>query len=214
MREVRPIVVFDFDGTMLSGDSIVDIVIYAFKKRKISFIKLFNSGILGMLNKLKLVSDEKAKSVACKYLYQIPENELEELARDCIKNVLLKKLYQPALDTLLFHRGCGLDVIIVSASPEFYMKLLKDFLPVNFIIATNMDEKGNVTYNMKGENKSRTFKKWLKSNNIKIDFDKSYSYGNSSTDVSIMQMFGNPIFVNPSKKAQKLKPTWKTLKWS
>lgn len=214
MKEIRPIVVFDFDGTMLSGDSIVNLMVYAFKKGKISFFQLFNSGLVGLLNKFKLVSDEKAKSIACKYLYKMPFNELESMSKNCIKDVLLKKLYQPALDTMLFHRGCGVDVLIVSASPDFYMNMLKDFLPVRSIIATSINEKGQVIHNMKGENKAKALKNWLKSNNIEIDFKNSYSYGNSSTDINIMDMFGNPVFINPSKKAKKLKPEWKMLNWN
>lgn len=213
MNEVSGIAVFDFDGTMIKGDSLVRFLLFAQKKKKVSLSHLLYAACLGICNKLGLISDSQAKTKAFSFLSKMNALEIDLLTSEFVETLLLPNLFQDALDKLLFHRGCGHTVIIISASPDFYMKHLKRFLPVNDVLASTSSAHGQITQNIKGREKVVALQNWLENNNFNPDMKNSYSYGNSSTDIPVMSLAKYPVFINSRKSARKKQPNWQSLHW-
>ena len=89
-------------------------------------------------------------------------------------------------------------VILISASPEFYVKEFYAIKEVDLIIGTKFTFKdgkfirkmhGN---NCKGEEKVRRLNEVLKEKNIKVDFKNSYMFSDSLSDKPLLDLVGNP----------------------
>ncbi|NLJ63910.1 MAG: HAD-IB family hydrolase [Christensenellaceae bacterium] len=213
MEQLRAVSLFDFDGTMLKGDSIVEYISLAIKEGlcpKRNIPKILLSTLLALSG---AISTERAKSMSLSFLKNVDKNRQEEFAKRFISEKLLPRLYPEAFDRLLMHRAKGDMVLIVSASPDCYMKHLPLYLPVDGVLASLTTDSGEVTCNFKGAEKPKRIEKWLKENNIAMDIENSFAYGDSSHDIPMMELTQNPICINPKKALSRAKPDWKMEYW-
>ncbi|MGI6739427.1 MAG: HAD family hydrolase [Christensenellales bacterium] len=214
MEKLKTVSLFDFDGTMLKGDSIVEYISLAIKeglcpKRNVPVMLL--SALLAYGG---IISAERAKSISLSFLKNVDKKSQEEFAKRFISENILPRLYPKAFERLLMHRANGDIVLIVSASPDCYMKYLPLYLPVDGVLASLTMDNGKVTCNFKGAEKLVRIKKWLKENNIAMDRENSFAYGDSSHDILMMELAQNPVCINPKKALSRTKPDWKTEYWS
>ena len=99
----------------------------------------------------------------------------------------------------------GYMVILISASPEFYIKEFYAIKEVDLIIGTKfIFENGKFVRKMsgnncKGEEKVKRLEKVLKEKNIKADFKNSYMFSDSLSDKPLLDLVGNPYLINYKK---------------
>ncbi len=155
--------VYDFDGTIYDGDSSVDFYLYCLK-RKTSIIFLLPIQILGIiLYKLKIKNKEYMKEKYFCFLKKIKniDDYVEDFweKNDC----KIKEWYLDQSDKT--------DVII-SASPEFLLKPLKEKLDIDKIIGSKVNKKNGVfeSKNCYGEEKIVRFEKEYKNIKSSISF--------------------------------------------
>ena len=100
----------------------------------------------------------------------------------------------------------GYMVILISASPEFYIKEFYAIDEVDLIIGTRFKfENGKFIRSMdgnncKGQEKVRRLKAVLKEKNIEADFKNSYMFSDSLSDKPLLDLVGNPYLINYKKK--------------
>ncbi len=75
------------------------------------------------------------------------------------------------------------------------------------MLATTTDERYQVITNVRGQEKANQVKLWLDSQGITPNWEESTSYGDSRSDLPVMQLVGQPFWVNPSAAALKAAPT-------
>ena len=108
----------------------------------------------------------------------------------------------------------GYMVILISASPEFYIKEFYAIKEVDLIIGTKfIFENGKFVRKMsgnncKGEEKVKRLEKVLKEKNIKADFKNSYMFSDSLSDKPLLDLVGNPYLINYKKHNK-----FEILKW-
>ncbi len=209
----RALALFDFDGTMLSGDSIVQYVKKAFKRGLVPYYLLPEIAFSAVAGYLRLAPDSAAKSWSLAFLSRIDEKKQEDFAREFIQEDLLPSIYPKALEHIFMHRSRGDAVIIVSASPDCYMKYITDYLPLDAVLATRTTKDGRVLCNMKGKEKPKAINEWLKTNNIEPDWDMSFAYADSGHDSPMMDMVKNPVMVNPKRALKQKRPFWQMEQW-
>ena len=99
----------------------------------------------------------------------------------------------------------GYMVILISASPEFYINEFYAIDDVDFIIGTRFTfENGKFVRKMSGNNCKRDekvvrLKEYLKKNNIEADFENSYMFSDSLSDLPLLDLVGNPYLINYKK---------------
>lgn len=111
------------------------------------------------------------------------------------------------------HQSRGDAVIIVSASPDCYMKYLTDYLPLDAVLATKTTKDGKVLRNIKGSEKPVIINEWLKNTNTEPDWDNSFAYGDSRHDMSMLDIVKTPVMVNAKPALINKKPDWRIEKW-
>lgn len=194
--------IFDFDGTMINGDSIVPYLLFALRRGVESPLRipalLLNTwrGLSGR------ISAEEGKSRALRFLASMVPEQREVFNRDFCRQVLLPRIYPKALERMEHHRRQGDGVLLVSASPDIYMRYLQELLPVDAVLASLTLPNGRVTRNCKGEEKVRRVQAWAAQQGAEFDWAHSWAYGDSAHDLPVMGLTGNPVLVNPKPAAQ------------
>lgn len=197
----RQLALFDFDGTMIHGDSISNFVRFCWDNHYIPAKKLLSILMMTLIWKLGLVKVEKVKSLALSPLRSLREKDREDLCFRFVKEQLVPRIYPDAIKQMKQHDRNGHVVLIVSASPLCYLKHLAAFLPLTAILGTSTDEHFCVERNLIGEEKPRQIKEWLAANQIQVDWHNSYAYGDSENDLPMLRLVGHPLLVNPKRKA-------------
>ena len=200
----QKLALFDFDGTMIKGDSISGFVRLMVRLRLLPVPKLLHLLWNTLLWKAGRLPVESVKSQALSPLNQLSISEAGVLCRKFALEKLVPNLYQDALDTMKQHVMSGDPVLIVSASPLCYLQHLKEELPVTHIIGTLTNDRHEVTVNVVRDEKNKQIKSWLHDSGIDPDWVNSYAYGDSTNDLEMLSMVGNPVLINPSREARKL----------
>lgn len=210
---MKALALFDFDGTMIRGDSIARLVPYLFFRGLMPFSRLAEVLWKTLLWKLGRYPVEALKSLTLFPLSRLGATRADALLERFVKEKIQPRVYQDALETMRRHREEGRLVLLVSASPRIYLKHLQGFLPADAIIGTLTDGEYRVTVNVLKEEKNRQIEKWLAQNDIRADFADSHAYGDSANDLPMLGMVGHPKLVNPHGKARVLGKGIPHLRW-
>ena len=209
----KSLAIFDFDGTMISGDSIIRYTAYAMRRGYEPWRNIIPRLWQGLKAVCGLMSATEGKSRALSFLARMSREEQNEFNRAFCRDILMPRIFPKALDRMEAHRREGLRILLVSASPDAYISHLKDFLPVDAIIASPTDERGRVSSSTRGEEKARRVREWAAAQDTQIDWAGSFSYGNSANDLPVMRLTGHPVCVNPSRRMKKLAPDLPAEQW-
>jgi len=129
------------------------------------------------------------------------------------------RLFPAARECVLKHQQQGHLVILVTGSPSFIISPMAEFLGVDGTIATDLEAIDGcytgkiIGLPLAGEEKARSMRRL--SEQLGIDLDRSYAYGDSIADLPMLSAVGNPIAVNPSRTLRKVaqKKEWPIQQW-
>ncbi len=206
--------IFDFDDTMFKGDSIVPYLIFCYRQGLFGFGHLIASSLCGMAFVVKLIKSETVKSRSLSFIKKVDKQRLKKVSEFFVKEYLMPKLFPESLKCLMAHRANNDHVLIVSASPDVYLKYLKKYLPVYEVICSTVDDKGKIIFNAKGKNKEILIRQYVKEQGLSVDWENSYAYGDSLSDSGVMALCGNPVKVNPKPSFRRTHTGWKTVYWT
>lgn len=202
------IALFDFDGTIVKGDSIVPFICYSALKGFAPPWASFKAVWAYIRYGLKLIDDLKAKEEALSFLKGKPKSAADALSERFYQDVLKKRLFPEALKELEQCRQDGLIVLIVSASPDVYMHAVKNGLGVQAVIATRCALDADDVYlgrlasqNCKGFEKTLRVAEYLAALGIEPDMASSRSYGDTLSDVPMLRLTRFATLVNGSRRA-------------
>ncbi len=123
------------------------------------------------------------------------------------KNIIRQKgdrVYTYTRDRIKWHKEQGHMVITISGSP---MELIKemaakhgfdDYIGSIYKMDYKETYTGEVIPMWDSESKKKSIISFVKKYNI--DLDKSYAYGDSSGDLTMLEMVKNPVCVNPTRE--------------
>ena len=206
----KPFALFDFDGTLIPGDSMLRFCLFAREQGLMSRRQLWLSAWAALRYLLGMLSAEKSKNVALSFLAGKSQEELAELSARFYRDVLRAMLRPQAITALQRHLRDGLTVLLVTASPSFYLEPLRAEYGIGGVIATRMDidRDGKVTGlvcgdNCKGVQKPLRLAEYLASTGDRLDYESSYAYGDSGSDYPMLALCGHKVAVNPSGRLWK-----------
>ena len=203
---MEKLAIFDIDYTITRKESLMEIFKYIVSK-DIKNIKLLPRALYsGLMYGIKVYDERKVKECFLKFIENIDEVELANLTKAFYDERLSKILYKDAVEMIKKLKKEGYIVILISASPEFYIKEFYAIKEVDLIIGTKFAFEGGKFIrkmdgnNCKGEEKVRRLNEVLKEKNIKVDFKNSYMFSDSLSDKPLLDLVGNPYLINYKKK--------------
>ncbi len=195
---------FDFDGTLIPGDSLVLFCLFA-KKQGLCTTQQLRAGALAALKyRLGLFTAEQSKMAALAFLIGKTQAELDALALSFFESELKPRMRQAGLQAIEQHKNQGDTLLLVTASPSFYLEPLRQAYGFAAIIGTRMDlgMDGVATGLICGENcrglqKSLRLAEYLAATGDRLDYESSYAYGDSLSDLPLLELCGHKVAVNP-----------------
>lgn len=152
MTRQPSIAFFDFDGTITTKDTLLEIIKYSKGNTKFitGFLKL-SPWLLAM--KMKLLSNQQVKQKVLTYFFSGDvEKELSSKCQSYLSSELPKILRPQALQEIERHKANSTIVVVVSASPELWVKewcLQNDLLCIGTKLVT---KNGLITGEIEGKN--------------------------------------------------------------
>ncbi len=192
---MRRLAVFDFDGTLIKGDSIARYILYAVSKGHLSPFRLPGQLINVFRTLTRRITNEQGKSNALAFLGRMDKAEQEAFNAAFCKDKLLPRIYQLGIERMKKHRQQGDLVLLLSASPACYMDHLKGLLPVDEVLASPTDSHGKVSVTTRHHEKVKRLQSFTQG--MAIDWADSWAYGDSAADLPVMRLTGHPVLVNP-----------------
>ncbi|MGN1020449.1 MAG: HAD family hydrolase [Aristaeellaceae bacterium] len=210
---------FDFDGTLARGDSVLPYLLYCIRKGVAPRTQLLRAacGYIRFLIRPSAASGAKAQTLS--FIRRKTVEEMDALARDFFQEEYIRRFFQEGLQELWRLREEGYRILVVSASADVYMRVLPEFLPVDAVLATTCEVDaggrytGGVGVNCKGEEKPRRIAAWLDAQGLTLDVEASCAYGDSPSDAPMLLMTAAPGLINPKKKLLRRLPQARVLRW-
>ena len=203
---MEKLAIFDIDYTITRKESLMEFFKYIVSK-DIKNIKFLPRALYsGLMYGIKVYDERKVKECFLKFIENIDEVELANLTKAFYDERLSKILYKDAVEMIKKLKKEGYMVILISASPEFYIKEFYAIKEVDLIIGTKFAFEGGKFIrkmdgnNCKGEEKVRRLNEVLKEKNIKVDFKNSYMFSDSLSDKPLLDLVGKPYLINYKKK--------------
>ncbi len=216
-KKTRRAAFFDFDGTLIRGDSIVRFLFFALGRGKVTLRELLSAGIHALLAGAGRETFEEAKGRALSFRMRMESGERERLCRDFVSEALLPRLRGEGKRTWDACRAEGKCMVLVSASTDDYMVHVSRALGADVLLCTPVLPDGRVGPNCRGEEKVRRILSWQASlpPEERVDLQDSDAYGDSPGDVYMLRLCGRPHAVSPGGKMKKeaRERGWPILRW-
>ncbi len=130
---------FDFDGTLTRGGSVFKFLVALKGLLPVAGVtatmlpRLAKAAVLG-----GVAADETKEALFKRLLVGVPVDEVERRSRTFARKHLEKHLRPAVVERMRWHQEHGHSVVIVSASPECYVKVAGSILGADAVIATRL----------------------------------------------------------------------------
>ena len=198
---------FDIDGTIYRNSLLTE-----------HFKKMIKYELIDPLDYEEKVKDtfklwNERKGDYDKYLLSLTESYVNamigisekdnDFVSDQVLNLSGNRVYRYTRERIKWHKEQGHKVIFISGSPDFLVKRMANKWGAD-------DYQGSIYHTKDGRFSGEISPMWDSRNKIKslnrfcekynLDLEKSYAYGDTSGDYSMLKSVGNPIAINPSKE--------------
>ena len=138
-----------------------------------------------------------------KELKGINKTYIEFIASQVI-NINWDKVYRYTRARIRWHKDQNHLIFFISGAPDFLVEKMAekyqvtDFKATKYIVDENNNFTGEVVIMWDSENKKKAITELV--NQYKVDLERSFSYGDTNGDLSMLKIVGNPVAVNPIRK--------------
>ena len=200
---MRVCAVFDLDGTIIDNSSENVFFKEMLKRGVLPFGNLVSWGTY--LIRTTYLRRAKANKV---YLRGLDFQYVCDIAKFCVDEYLINHISPRVYDLIKWHRDNGHMVFILSGSLKILVSFFGEQLEVDQAIGNTLEVKdgkicGQLTgTNLYAENKATVVQQLAEQHNL--DLNRSYAYGNHHSDHYKLQLFGNPVAVNPDRGLRRI----------
>lgn len=204
------VAIFDFDGTLYSKETYALLMDHLkthpqYHKRYKRFIRAILPPYIA--NKMKLYPKLKMRSVSMQmYMDALKGLSVQEIDTyfEEVAGKMQKDFNKEVISRMQQHAKDGIHIMLVSGAYTPLLHLATKELPINQIIGTDVQ-----LYNKKVSSKLPVKHVQGKGKNIEIeaaltaheiDWENSFAYADSYSDLSVLQLVGHPVAVQPEPK--------------
>lgn len=202
----RFIALFDLDGTLTWRDTLLPFLLMFLRRHPSRWLRLWRlpSALLGYLAGTH--DRGRLKSRVIRMVMGGAGRTAVEACRDAFVSSLgpRHRLRPTALGVLEAHRSAGDHLVLLSASPDFYVAQIGRSLGFELTLCTEIEWQGErlsgalKTPNRRGPEKSRCLA-WLRG---QYPDTPVIAYGNSTSDLDHMRLADRALLVNGSTAAR------------
>jgi phosphatidylglycerophosphatase C len=185
----KAIAFFDFDGTITTKDTLLEFIRFSKGGLVFFFGFLLNSPYL-LAYKLKFISNQTAKEKILRFFFKdMPAGKFKEQC-DLFSQKILPSLIRPkALNEIKKLQSEGYDVIVVSASPEQWIRDWATKMQVRLIASCLEIKNGRITGRLDGKNcHGREKVRRILENHVLSEYDVIYAYGDTKGDLPMLEL--------------------------
>jgi phosphatidylglycerophosphatase C len=182
---------FDFDGTLTNGGSVFGFLSALAGRPAVVAASLALAPHLALA---ALAGGHRADLTKERLFQRVlagnPAKRVEDVGASYGPDHVDRHVRTDVRDRLDWHRRRGDRVVIVSASPELYVRPAGDRLGADGVVATRLEVSGGVLTgryegaNCRGEEKLRRLRLWIEA--LGTQTDRVWSYGNSRGDLDML----------------------------
>lgn len=127
-----------------------------------------------------------------------------EFINDQVIDLKGDKVYRYTRARIAWHKSQGHKVFFISGSPAYLVQRMAEKYEVTnyrgtqYLLDENNNFTGEIIQMWDSESKHKAIMEFVRKYNL--DLSKSYSYGDTNGDYSMLKMLGHPIAINPSKE--------------
>ena len=145
--------------------------------------------------------------------------EMKALSTEMFESYLRPKIFAEAVSQIQEHKTQGTAVVLVTGSLDFIVQPIADYLDVDAVLAPQLHElEGSFTGELTtapliGDEKAKAMRNYADQHEIALE--ESYAYGDSQSDLPMLECVGNPVAVNPGKsfRQKALESGWEIHEW-
>ena len=208
------IAIFDFDGTLIKRDSMVLFFLRYFNFSWKNILNLFQLALVTIKFFLKIYSQKKYKEKFLNLVINSSKIKDPEKIADDFSEYLLRLVFKDAKKEISKLKENGFELVLLSASPDFYLEKIKDSLGFSKLICTKTNMKnGKIIISGEdcyGKNKIKMLLDEYRRENV--NWGKSYCFADNKSDRHLLGLFGNAYIVN-NKRFRKNNLNFKLLTW-
>ncbi|AKL94139.1 HAD-superfamily subfamily IB hydrolase [Clostridium aceticum] len=199
---------FDVDGTLYRDSLMVEHF-----KRLIRY-EIIDPSIWHNMAKKTFHDWDKRQGNYEDYLLEVAEIYLKsmkgqnrhhiEFITNQVINTKGDRVYCFTRDRIVWHKQQGHKVIFISGSPDYLVEKMAekyditDYRGTRYEVDENHHFTGEIIQMWDSDNKQDAIMEFV--DKYDIDLKKSYSYGDTNGDFSMLKLVGNPTAINPAKE--------------
>lgn len=214
---------FDVDGTLLKSN-IVEYL--AFFQRRLLSPWRWRLWIAGVVAKapIYLALDHLSRTAFCRFFYRgycgMEAPVTAGLGGRLFEEVIRPRLHAQALRQIDSHREQGHLIVLLTGSLDFIMQPLAELIGAHHLIAAKLEEVDGrftgklVEAPLSESGKAEAVFRFARTQGI--DYRNSFAYGDSISDLNMLECVGNPNAVNPDRRLRALAQQrgWRIYDWS
>lgn len=194
---------FDIDNTLYQGYSQQDFVRYLMRHRHISRFLWVSVFWNVLLEKLHFISHRTLMERVLGFIRGWKKEDVERLAAQFFDDSVLGKLQRYTLPILKDHQEQGHTIVLITEIIEPLAKQFREYFKASALVSTRLETHGGaytgrIIRLCKGKEKARAVRRL--SARAGIDLKKSFAYGDSFSDVSMLQLVKHKVAVCPQKQ--------------
>jgi HAD superfamily hydrolase (TIGR01490 family) len=145
---------------------------------------------------------EELADIYVKELKGMNKDYIEFIASQVI-NINGDKVYKYTRSRVEWHKENGHKIFFISGAPDFLVEKMSlkyeatEYKATEYLVDGNNNFTGEIIKMWDSENKQRVLNKLV--NKFEVELESSFAYGDTTGDLSMFQMVGNPIAVNPNR---------------
>jgi len=209
---------FDFDNTLINGDSQGLEIEFLVKRRQIAYLTLVPILIANFLFKRDLIGADRMVRTCLRIYRGLPTDRPAEWVEDLYREVIGRRLSSAMADLVRVHRQRGHLPVILSASLHHLIQPMAAELGIAHILCTELeiDSGGLFTGRTAGPvcvGQYKADRAARLAHRLNMDLAASYVYSDHHADMQLFTAVGHPVAVSPTPRLRRtaLHRNWKII---
>ncbi len=191
----KGIAFFDFDGTITTKDTLLELIKFTKGSKRLYLGLLYNIFYL-LAYKVKLISNQSAKEKVLQFFFKnTPSHFFNDQCKLFSTQVLPKLIRPKALKEIQKLKNENFIVVVVSASPQNWIQPWSSVMKVELIASQLEIQDDKITGRILGKNCHGVEKvRRIMEKYVVEDYDEIYAYGDTSGDLPMLKLATQPFY--------------------
>ena len=191
---MRTVAAFDFDGTLIDGDSFIPFLATVVGRRRVGVALAVLGPSIAWAVRGRGDRDAVKEALVGRVLRGVEAARVEQAGQLFARHLVERRVRPAMVERLGWHRDQGHELVLVSASLTAYLRPLGDMLGFDHVVATELEvgPDGRLTgrllgANVRGAEKAARITAWLDGEACEL-----WAYGDSSGDHDMLSLARSP----------------------